>query len=80
MPNLSSLPFLATVEALAPQIRASAKEFERQRRLPQTLVLAMAKAGLFRLWIPRSLGGEEVDPLTLVQVVEAVARIDGAAG
>jgi len=42
------------------------------------LVETMAKAGLFRLWIPRTLGGEETDPMTLVRVVEEVARADGA--
>jgi indole-3-acetate monooxygenase len=40
----------------------------------------MTQAGLFRLWIPRTLGGEETDPMTLVRVVEEVSRADGAAG
>ena len=47
---------------------------------PSSLVEAMAQAGLFRLWIPRTLGGEETDPMTLVRVVEEVARADAAAG
>jgi hypothetical protein len=40
----------------------------------------MSRAGLSRLWVPRSLGGAEADIATVVQVVEAVSRIDGAAG
>ena len=35
---------------------------------------------MFRLWIPRSLGSEETDPMTLVRVVEEISRADGAAG
>src|SRR5215470_16269538 len=78
MPNTA--PFIKAAGALAPQIAACADESERARRLPLPLVEAMAQAGLFRLWIPRTLGGEETDPMTLVRVVEEVARADGAAG
>ena len=72
--------FIDAAKGLASQIQASAQEIERARRLPLALVEAMAEAGLFRLWIPRALGGEETDPMTLVRVVEEVARADGAAG
>src|SRR5262245_14324355 len=78
MPNTAR--FIKAAAALAPQLAACADESERARRLPLPLVEAMARAGLFRLWIPRTLGGEETDPMTLVRVVEEVARADGAAG
>src|ERR1700745_1671350 len=78
MPNTA--PFIEAARALAPQIAACGDESERARRLPLPLVEAMAQAGLFRLWIPRTLGGEEADPMTLVRVVEEVSRADGAAG
>jgi indole-3-acetate monooxygenase len=68
------------VKGLAPQIQAAVVEIEQLRRLPTSLVRAMADAGLFRLWIPRSLGGEEADPMALVRAVEEVSRIDGATG
>src|SRR5215475_10059321 len=72
--------FIDAVRVLTPQIRAAAEDSEQTRRLPLPLVEAMAQAGLFRLWIPRALGGEEADPMTFVRVVEAVAQVDGATG
>src|SRR3954453_21717881 len=80
MADTGSSSFIAAAASLAPQIRAFAEESERSRRLPMPQVEAMAEAGLFRLWIPRTLGGEEADPMTLVRVVEEVSRADGAAG
>ena len=77
---LGTASFIEAASALAPLTAAYAEESERTRRLPLPLVEAMAQAGLFRLWIPRTLGGEETDPMTLVRVVEEVARADGAAG
>jgi indole-3-acetate monooxygenase len=69
-----------TVRALAPQIEASVEENERTRRLAPSLVEAISRAGLFRLGRPRSLGGDEVDIMTTMRVVEAVSRIDGSTG
>jgi alkylation response protein AidB-like acyl-CoA dehydrogenase len=76
----TSSSFNGAAKALAPQIEAAADEIERSRQLPDTLVDALAQAGLFRLWTPRALGGEEVDPMTLVRVVEEISRVDGAVG
>jgi alkylation response protein AidB-like acyl-CoA dehydrogenase len=72
--------FIDAAAALAPLIEASQEESERSRRLPTSLVEAMAQSGLFRLWIPRCLGGVEADPMTLIRVVEEISRADGAAG
>lgn len=80
MSGVCSSAYVDAVQLLAPQIRASVAESERTRRLPLSLVKAMAQAGLFRLWIPRAIGGEEADPITFARVVEAVSRIDGATG
>jgi indole-3-acetate monooxygenase len=80
MSDASPSSFVDAAKALAPQIQAAADENERMRQLSQPVVTAMTEAGLFRLWIPRALGGEETDPVTLIRVVEEVARADGATG
>jgi alkylation response protein AidB-like acyl-CoA dehydrogenase len=70
---------LERARGLAPQIAAAADEIERQRRLPEALVSALHAAGLFRMLLPRTLGGAELDPPTFVQVTEAIARADASA-
>jgi alkylation response protein AidB-like acyl-CoA dehydrogenase len=66
--------------ALAPQIRAARAEVESGRRLPARLAQALDRAGLFQLFLPRSMGGSETDPLTALRAVEALARADGSVG
>jgi len=41
---------------------------------------AIRDTGFFRLWVPRNLGGAEVDPETSLDIVEEFARQDGAVG
>jgi len=65
---------------LAPEVRARADEIEQARRLPADLVAALARAGLFRMLVPRALGGGEVDPATMVHTIELIAAADGSAG
>ncbi len=71
---------LETVHGFLPRIRALSAEFERQRRLPLELVQEMAGAGLFRMPVPRALGGLEAEPSLIMRVVEEVSRADGSAG
>lgn len=73
----------AIVEAagdLAELIEANADDGERIRRLPLPTVKALRDAQLLRMCVPQAYGGPEVDPVTLVRAIEAVAHSDGAAG
>ena len=71
---------LNSVRTLEPLIREHTDEAERNGRLSQVVAAALAEAGVFRMYIPKSLGGLEILPLTSYRVVEEVARIDGSAG
>jgi alkylation response protein AidB-like acyl-CoA dehydrogenase len=71
--------YLERVRELSPQIATEADRIERERRIPEPLLGAMIAAGLFRLFLPRSLGGAEAHPLTFMRVVEAIAGVDASA-
>lgn len=76
----NSHPILAAARALAPQIRESAQAIEQERRLPHELVAAMKRVGIFGMTMPESWGGPELDPLTQIRVIEALAEADGSVG
>ena len=69
---------LDAVDAVAPVIREHAARIEQARRIVGPVIDAFHARGLFRMLLPRSLGGWEVDPVTFVSVVEAVARHDAS--
>src|ERR1700687_2769088 len=71
---------MAAAGALEPLIRASADEAEVARRFPRAVIDAMAEARIFRQLVPRLAGGDEIDPITMLNVVEAISRVDGSAG
>jgi alkylation response protein AidB-like acyl-CoA dehydrogenase len=69
---------LDATRELVPAIASAADEIERERRLPASLVSSLVQAGLFRMVVPRSLGGLEVDFLTFSEVIEMVATADAS--
>ena len=73
-------PYRLKIEQLSGLIRSHADEAEANRYLNHEVAQAMARAGLYRVAAPRSIGGGEVHPSTQIRVIEAVSELDGAAG
>lgn len=67
-------------DALLATIADRAADTEAQRRLPADLAAELAQAGLFRMLVPTSLGGVEVDVATLFTTLEQLGRADAATG
>lgn len=72
--------YLVALRELGPLIAEHRSAFDRERRLPDIVFCALADARLFRLWLPRSLGGPELSPLDFMRVVEAASALDGSIG
>ena len=70
--------YVARARALAPQIEACADQIEQERRLAPPVLDALFAAGMFRLLLPRSLDGSEVDPATFAAVIEEIAKADAS--
>src|SRR5258708_1933141 len=70
----------ARTRDLAPAIEAAADQIEQTRRLPARLLDDLHAARLFRMLLPRSVDGDEVEPGAYVQAIEELSRADGSVG
>ena len=70
---------LVVARGLGPVIREHAAAAERDRQLSAPVLAALDGAGLTRMFLPRSLGGLETDPITFLRVMEEVASHDSVA-
>lgn len=78
MDQLARLEPAARARALGPALEAAADEIERLQDFPEPLATELHEAGLFRLLLPRSVGGEEVHPSAYLDAIHEVARHEGS--
>ena len=71
---------LDAAAGLRPVIRSYQDEIERERRIPAAVVDELRAAGLYRMIVPRQLGGLQVDLLTFLRAAELLAEADGSTG
>jgi indole-3-acetate monooxygenase len=72
------IDFPERVRALAPLIAREADAIERTRRLTEPVVSALIGNGIYRVLLPRTLGGAEVEPHVFMQMLEEVAKADAS--
>src|SRR5712692_5629289 len=78
--DIDAQPLVQAAAALRPVLRRYHDEIEREQRLPPALVEQLREAGFYKMVIPRSLGGLQVDTLTYLRVVETLAEGVGSVG
>jgi indole-3-acetate monooxygenase len=79
-PPTDAVAVLDAVTELTGELSGRGAEIEAARRLPADVVAALHRTGVFRLWVPRELGGLEADPAMVVRIVETLAAADGSTG
>ena len=70
----------AAIDEIAPLITQHADAADEQRRPQREVATAMARAGLYRVAVPASLGGGEEHPELQIRTIEEVSRLDGGTG
>jgi alkylation response protein AidB-like acyl-CoA dehydrogenase len=73
-------PSLQAAIAIAPDIVAARQKIEQQRKIPTALNRKMIEAGLFRMLVPKDIGGQEVEPWQYVEALEVLGEADASAG
>ena len=69
---------IARATALVPLIREHAEKSSQERRVVPEVVDALEEAGLFKLLVPRRLGGLETNLRTMMECMAEVGRGDGS--
>ena len=67
-------------KALVPLLDAEAEFGDTTGELSPSVVTALHRDGLLRMWVPEKLGGSELDPVHSLEVLENLSYGDASAG
>ena len=70
--------YLERARELVPMLKEAGDEIEKHRQVSEPVVEAMVERGIFKMLLPKSIGGGELDPLTYTAVLEILAQGDGS--
>ncbi len=71
--------YLDVARELSSKIEAAADRIDADRQLPADISSEMAERGLFRLLLPRELGGAELDHPDFLRILRIFAAVDASA-
>lgn len=69
---------IARARSLIPLLQSAADRIDEANELPPDVLDAMFDAGMFKLLLPRAVGGYELGPIDFIQCVEAIAEGDAS--
>jgi alkylation response protein AidB-like acyl-CoA dehydrogenase len=69
---------IARAIGLIPMLQSAADRIDATNELPPDVLDAMFDAGMFKLLLPRAIGGFELRPIDFIQCVEAIAQGDAS--
>ncbi|MDE2843027.1 MAG: acyl-CoA dehydrogenase family protein [Chloroflexota bacterium] len=72
--------FLVEAQSLAPHIVSAREEMDRERHIPDSLARLVNQAGVYRLFLPSSMGGPQLHPVTAYKVIEEVSKAEASVG
>ena len=72
--------YLEAARELAGKVASTADRIDDDRQLPPELAEELADRGFFRLLLPRSLGGAQLDHPDFLQILEIFAAADASTG
>ncbi|HEV2169683.1 MAG TPA: acyl-CoA dehydrogenase family protein, partial [Candidatus Binatus sp.] len=73
-------PYFEKIEKIAPIICEHADRAESEAQMPREVAEAFHEAGLFRVVLPRQMGGGDLSIPDAMRLCEQIARIDASAG
>ena len=71
---------LDAVRVLAPSFRDLSEQFERDHRLPDSVIDALREAGALRAIVPAAYGGVDAHPVDFFDAIEELAAVDASVG
>ncbi|MDA0769581.1 MAG: hypothetical protein BZY79_02385 [SAR202 cluster bacterium Casp-Chloro-G4] len=70
--------YLEVAKRLFPKVAAASEQIHNDRELPPALAQELADEGFFRLLLPKSLGGAELNFLDFLRIIQYIGQADSS--